>query len=113
MLKKDSFFCKVPAFRPDAIFALTAEYHQDEHPMKVNLGQGAYRDEKGEPFVLRSVEKARQMLCGAHLKHEYLPILGLTEFRTAAAELALGAKIYSSRKHKVDSTRIATPTQNY
>lgn len=101
MLKRDFLFSKVPAFRPDAIFALTAEYHLDQHPKKVNLGQGTYRDEYGEPFVLDSVKKARQALCGSHLKHEYLPILGLAEFRAAAAELALGADLYSKKKQHV------------
>lgn len=101
MLKRDSFFSRVSALRPDAIFALTAEYHQDQHPNKVNLGQGTYRDGKGEPFVLESVRKARQALYNSNQKHEYLPILGLDDFRTAAAELALGADIFSKYKPKV------------
>lgn len=107
MLKSNSFFSKVPAIRPDAIFALTAEYHKDQNPKKVNLGQGTYRDESGEPFVLESVRKARQALCGSDLKHEYLPILGLAEFCAAAAELALGADIYSKKKQKVSLKSLA------
>lgn len=36
-------------------FALTAAYNADSFPDKVNLGQGVYRDENSQPWVLPSV----------------------------------------------------------
>lgn len=86
---------------PDAIFALTAQYLKDSFPHKVNLGQGAYRDADGKPWVLPSVNKARQTLLEQGLNHEYLPILGLSTFRQAAAELLLGPELFAQRENKV------------
>ena len=38
-------------------FALTAAYHADTSPEKVNLGKGVYRDENCRAWVLPSVQK--------------------------------------------------------
>jgi aspartate aminotransferase, cytoplasmic len=40
-------------------FALTAAYNDDPFPNKVNLGQGVYRDNNCEPWVLSSVREVR------------------------------------------------------
>jgi aspartate aminotransferase, cytoplasmic len=95
-----SFFGSLQRIPKDAIFALTAEYIQDTSSKKVNLGQGTYRDEKGQPWVLPSVLAARERLA-KDLKHEYLPILGHAEFLQAAAQAVLGQEIYESRSPKV------------
>lgn len=79
-----------PRIEPDAIFALTAQYNGDASVNKVNLGQGTYRDENGLPWVLPSVSAARRTLAEQGLNHEYLPILGLANFRKAACELVIG-----------------------
>lgn len=85
-----STLSSAPRIKPDAIFALTAEFNQDSSPKKVNLGQGTYRDDKGQPWVLPSVIAARNGLLDQGLNHEYLPILGLPDFRKATCELVLG-----------------------
>jgi aspartate aminotransferase len=100
-----SFFGSLQRIPRDAIFALTAEYIQDTSPKKVNLGQGTYRDENGQPWVLPSVLAARERLA-KDLKHEYLPILGHAEFRQATAQAVLGREIYESRSPKVCSRSI-------
>jgi len=74
---------------PDAIFALTTTYNADEFPGKVNLGQGTYKDEEGEPYILPSVVQAKESIAGSN--HEYLPILGLPAFRQLAVELVIGS----------------------
>lgn len=74
---------------PDAIFALTSSYNSDTFLQKVNLGQGTYKDEKGEPYILPSVAEAKERIAGSN--HEYLPILGLPMFRHLAVEMVLGA----------------------
>lgn len=51
----------------------------------------AYRTDDCQPWVLPVVRKVEQKLANdSSLNHEYLPILGLTEFRTCASRLALG-----------------------
>ncbi|KAI9933008.1 hypothetical protein MW887_009262 [Aspergillus wentii] len=95
-----SVFSSAPRIPPDAIFALTAEYVADSFPQKVNLGQGAYRDNHAQPWILPSVEKAREIVHQG-LQHEYLPILGLASFRERAAELALGKEAYSKKQKQL------------
>lgn len=85
-----SWFADTKFIPPDAIFALTALYNKDPSPSKVNLGQGTYRDDAGKPWIIPAVQQARERLFDEGLNHEYLPILGLKEFREGAAQVALG-----------------------
>ena len=94
-------FNKAQFIPPDAIFALTAEYLQDPFPQKVNLGQGTYRDGAGKPWVLPSVNRARESLPAQGLNHEYLPILGLQAFREGTAEAVLGSELFAQQESKV------------
>ena len=51
----------------------------------------AYRTDEGQPWVLPVVRKVEQLIAGdGSLNHEYLPILGLPEFRANASRIALG-----------------------
>lgn len=83
-----SFFETVTYTPPDAIFELTKLYNTDQSPKKVNLGQGTYKDENGNPWILPAVRAAKEKIKDAN--HEYLPILGLENFRTLGTELVLG-----------------------
>ncbi|BCS18273.1 uncharacterized protein APUU_11101A [Aspergillus puulaauensis] len=85
-----SVFASAPRIPADAIFALTAEFLADPSPKKVNLGQGTYRDNNAQPWVLPSVKKARSIIEEKGLNHEYLPILGLKGLRDGIAELVFG-----------------------
>ncbi|KAG0209536.1 Aspartate aminotransferase, cytoplasmic [Mortierella sp. GBA30] len=90
--EKESMFERVASAPEDIIFALTSAYKADSYPDKVNLGVGAYRTEDGKPWVLPVVKKADRVLVNdENLDHEYLPILGLEEFRKAATALILGS----------------------
>lgn len=106
----DSVFASAPRIPKDAIFALTAQYKEDVSPVKVNLGQGAYRDNEAMPWVLPSVAQARRKVHDRKLDHEYLPILGLPEFRKAASRLVLGSQSYASISSRVcrDSLQVGT-----
>ena len=84
----ESFFDNVVYTPPDAIFELTKQYNADPSAKKVNLGQGTYKDEEGNPWILPAVRAAKNKTQGAN--HEYLPILGLPAFRTLSTELVLG-----------------------
>jgi hypothetical protein len=99
-----SWFDRARFIPPDAIFALTAQYLADPSPRKVNLGQGTYRDENGRPWILPSVKKSREMLSLEGLNHEYLPIVGLAEFRKEAARLALGDALFAKKQNQVCTT---------
>ncbi|CAG8018591.1 unnamed protein product [Penicillium nalgiovense] len=96
----ESWFDQARFIQPDAIFALTAQYLADTSPKKVNLGQGTYRDEHGDPWVLPSVRKSRKLLSN-ELDHEYLPIVGLEDFRKEAAKLALGPELFQKHQDKL------------
>ena len=99
----ESWFDQARFIPPDAIFALTAQYIADQSPKKVNLGQGTYRDENGNPWVLPSVRNSRKLL-SQELNHEYLPIAGLADFRKEAAKLALGPELFQKQQDKVLTT---------
>ncbi|MBN3295858.1 aspartate aminotransferase, cytoplasmic [Amia ocellicauda] len=86
-----SLFAEVPQAAPVAVFKLTADFREDKHPSKVNLGVGAYRTDDCQPWVLPVVRKVEQIIAADHsLNHEYLPILGLPEFRSSSSKIALG-----------------------
>jgi aspartate aminotransferase, cytoplasmic len=85
-----SAFKGIPNIAADRIFALTAWYKVDKSLQKVNLGQGAYRDGEGNPWILPCVAAARNQITKAGLFHEYLPILGNEAFRNAASRIVLG-----------------------
>ncbi|KAJ8365314.1 hypothetical protein SKAU_G00141450 [Synaphobranchus kaupii] len=86
-----SVFSEVPQAAPVAVFKLTADFREDKDPNKVNLGVGAYRTDDSQPWVLPVVKKVERMIVeDQSLNHEYLPILGLPEFRSSASKIALG-----------------------
>ncbi|KAL5343908.1 pyridoxal phosphate-dependent transferase [Aspergillus crustosus] len=74
-----SVFSSAPRIPADAIFALTAEYLADPSLQKVNLGQGTYRDNNGQPWVLPSGlrDKTAQLVFGEGVQlatsHLHLP----------------------------------------
>ncbi|KAG7262995.1 hypothetical protein CRUP_001035 [Coryphaenoides rupestris] len=91
-----SVFSEVVQAVPVAVFKLTQDFNNDQDPNKVNLGVGAYRTDEGKPWVLPVVKKVEKVI--AHddrLNHEYLPILGLPDFRASASKIALGEDILS------------------
>ncbi|KAK5023283.1 Aspartate aminotransferase, cytoplasmic [Exophiala sideris] len=100
-MESSSVFGTAPRVPKDAIFSLTAKYNDDQSSVKVNLGQGTYRDERGRPWVLPSVLEARSKIITSNLDHEYLPILGLSEFRRSACELALGSERFGAIQNRL------------
>lgn len=47
----------VPQAPEDPLFGLMAAYRRDQHPNKVDLGIGAYRDDNAKPWILPVVKK--------------------------------------------------------
>jgi aspartate/tyrosine/aromatic aminotransferase len=85
-------FDATPVAPPDIIFGVLQQFKADPSPKKVNLSVGAYRTDEGQPYVLKAVRQAEQLLVAdASLNKEYLPIEGLPEFLQHAAKLLFGA----------------------
>nr|ALS04703.1 mitochondrial aspartate aminotransferase precursor [Pseudodiaptomus poplesia] len=90
-IRNSSFWSGVEMGPPDAILGVTEAFKKDSNPKKMNLGVGAYRDDKGQPFVLPSVKKAESKILQQNLNKEYAPIGGEAEFCRLSAVLAFGA----------------------
>ncbi|XP_069467639.1 aspartate aminotransferase, cytoplasmic [Ambystoma mexicanum] len=97
-----SIFSSVPQAAPVAVFKLSADFRDDTDLRKVNLGVGAYRTDDSQPWVLPVVKKVEQKIVNdASLNHEYLPILGLPEFRSSASKIALGEASPAIKENRV------------
>nr|UYI29293.1 aspartate aminotransferase [Trachinotus ovatus] len=101
-----SIFSDVPQAPPVAVFKLTADFREDSHPQKVNLGVGAYRTDDCQPWVLPVVKKVERLIVEDNsLNHEYLPILGLPEFRSASSKVALGDDSSAIKDNRVGAVQ--------
>lgn len=85
-----STWANVPQGPPDAILGITEAFKADSFDKKINLGVGAYRDDKGKPYVLPSVRAAEQKVIDEKLNKEYAGITGVPELPPLAAKLAYG-----------------------
>ena len=56
----------------------------------MSLAIGAYRDNKGKPWVLPTVRKAEQRIMERNLDKEYAGIVGYDSFCKEAYKLAFG-----------------------
>jgi aspartate aminotransferase len=56
-----------------------------------SVGVGAYRDDKGKPYVLPSVREAEQKIVNSAMDKEYAGITGVPSFTKAALKLGYGA----------------------
>ncbi|KAL4878738.1 pyridoxal phosphate-dependent transferase [Aspergillus karnatakaensis] len=94
-----SEYLNIPRTPPDTAFSLMASFDADPHPNKVSLIAGAYRDENGKPWILPSVQKAKNILSKSP-NHEYLGIAGSQPFLDLAAELIFGQTLRTHRKEE-------------
>ncbi|KAJ6278440.1 pyridoxal phosphate-dependent transferase [Bipolaris maydis] len=101
----------VPQAPEDPLFGLMAAFRRDEHPNKVDLGIGAYRDDNAKPWILPVVKMAEERLrADPNLNHEYLPIAGLPEFTTASQKLVLGGDSPAIKDKRVASLQTISGT---
>lgn len=98
----DSLWNAVPLAPPDPILGLNAMFKQDPDKKKVNLGVGAYRTAKGDPYVLPVVSRVeRELAASVENFHEYLPIAGHADFIKHTASLILGKGSKAIREERV------------
>ena len=84
-------WASVVACPPDPILGLVAAFKLDDAPRKVNLAQGAYRTEEGQPCVLEAVRLAEaRLVADPTLNKEYLGIEGNPEFNALTARFVFG-----------------------
>jgi aspartate aminotransferase len=95
---------------PDAILGITEAFKKDSNPQKINLGVGAYRDDKGKPYVLPSVREAEQKVVKQNLDKEYAGITGVPDFTKAAALLAYGPNSAAIDENRVVITQSISGT---
>ncbi|KAI9652227.1 MAG: Aspartate aminotransferase, cytoplasmic [Alyxoria varia] len=101
----------VPQAPEDPLFGLMAAFRKDESPQKVDLGIGAYRDDKAKPWILPVVHKADELIRqDPNLNHEYLPIAGLADFTQASQKLILGTDSPAVKDKRVASLQTISGT---
>ena len=81
----------VPMGPPDAILGIAQAFRTCTDERKVNVCVGAYRDEKGQPWVLPSVRAAELKMMQDGENKEYLPIEGDAQFIEKALQFAYGS----------------------
>ncbi|GAV82193.1 Aminotran_1_2 domain-containing protein [Cephalotus follicularis] len=86
---------------PDPILGVSEAFKADTHEMKLNLGVGAYRTEELQPYVLKVVKKAENLMLERGENKEYLPIEGLAAFNKVTAELLFGTDNPVIQKQRV------------
>lgn len=105
-----SAWSQVPQGPPDAILGITEAFKADSNPEKINLGVGAYRDDKGKPFVLPSVRQAEKKIVESALDKEYAGITGVPAFTKAALQLAYGPDSAPVKEDRVVITQSISGT---
>lgn len=86
----------------------------DEPDQKINSlhksGVGAYRDDKGKPYVLPSVRTAEQKVVSGNFDKEYAGITGVPDFTKAAALLAYGPDSAPLKEGRIAITQTISGT---
>lgn len=109
-IRAASTWAQVQQGPPDAILGITEAFKKDSSQQKINLGVGAYRDDKGKPYVLPSVKTAEQKVVQQNLDKEYAGITGVPDFTKAAATLAYGADSVPLKEGRIAITQSISGT---
>lgn len=110
-MSHDAFIFEVTRTLPvDASTGVSEAFKADTNPKKINLGVGAYRDDKGKPYVLPSVLKAEQTIMSKNLDKEYTGITGVPAFTKLAAVLAYGSDSAAIKEGRVAITQSISGT---
>ena len=73
----ESHWTKFEMGPPDPIIGLNEAFQKDDHPDKVIVGVGAYRDDEGKPYVLPCVREAERILMDKNIDMEYSGIVSV------------------------------------
>ena len=86
-------FEALQALPPDPILGLTAAYHADPNPDKVDLGIGVYKDATGNTPVMRAIKKAEEKLYLEQETKAYVGPTGFAAYNESVALLLLGEEL--------------------
>jgi len=75
----------------DPILGLMAAFRADEHPKKVDLGVGVYRDDQGQTPIVEAVRRAERAVLERQNTKTYVAPVGNAVFNKAVEQLVLGA----------------------
>jgi len=96
----------------DGNHATAEAYEKDSSPLKVNLGRGVYKDDKGKNWILPCVTKAEAIIAAnsSTLGHEYLPFKGLADFTRRTSEFAFGKDSSHLKEGKIATVQSLSGT---
>lgn len=92
-LLRTQWWKDVPLGPPDIILGIFEDFKVDANPNKIDLSVGAYRDNAGKPYVLRSILKAEQRLVDQRQSKSDESDIGSDYFREVTYRLAVGDKL--------------------
>ena len=82
-------FSNLERLPPDPILGVTAAFRADPSPVKIDLGVGVYRDERGETPVPAAVRAAERAMLDAQRTKTYVGPAGNVEFNERLVAMAL------------------------
>lgn len=83
-------FEQITTLPADPILGLMAAYRTDDHPHKIDLGVGVYKDEHGHTPVMQAVKAAESQLLTKQDSKTYVGPAGSEAYNQRAADLILG-----------------------
>lgn len=89
-------FEKIATLPADPILGLMAAYRTDDHPQKIDLGIGVYKDEQGHTPVMQAVKVAEAQLLAEQDSKVYVGPAGLEAYNERAADLIFGESLNRS-----------------
>lgn len=93
-LNRSQWWKDVPLGPPDVILGIFEAFKEDTNPYKIDLTVGAYRDNLGKPYVLRSILKAEQNIVDQRQEKTGDGDIGSEYFREVTYRLAVGDKLF-------------------
>jgi aspartate/tyrosine/aromatic aminotransferase len=86
-----SFTDSIEPAPADAILGINQAYKSDTDPRKINVCVGAYRDDDGNPYILKCVRGAQAKIAADTTSNlEYLPQRGDQDFAKLSREVLMG-----------------------
>ena len=73
-VRKYGTWSDITAAPADPILGLNEAFKKETNPRKVLLNMGAFRCDKGKPYILECVKKAEQLILEKNMDHEYAGI---------------------------------------
>ena len=106
-----SFFAGCSLAPPDPILNLSVAYKKDQHPQKVDLGVGAYRDDSGKPYVFKAVQLAEEAIQSDPINnHEYTTIEGPVVLKPLCLKVLFGESLARTHESRIVSSQTISGT---